>query len=46
MILDCVVSATFKDLGDICPLVCQTTMLEEEDPLFVLRPGLLLDHGV
>lgn len=46
MVLDGVVSASFKNFGDFCPLVLEFTVEHEEDPLFLLGPIASFDLGV
>ena len=46
MVLDGVVSAAFKVFGDIGPSVFKLAVLEEENPLLLVRPVDLLDFRV
>jgi len=46
MILDGVVSASFKNFSDFCPFVLQFTVKHEQDPLFLLGPIASFDLGV
>ena len=46
MVLDGVVGATFQHFGDFSPFVVDDPVHEEKNPLFLLAPGNLLDHGV
>ena len=46
MVLDRVVGAAFEDLGDLCPLVADDAVHQEEDPLLLFVPVDLLYAGV
>lgn len=46
MILDGVICTTFEVLGDLGPAVAVVLVLNEENPLFLLAPGGLLDLGI
>lgn len=46
VVLDGVVSPTFENLGDLSPLVSEFSVLEIENPLFIITPGNLLDFGI
>lgn len=46
MILDGVVSASVEVLGDLGPPVAEGLVGQEEQPLLVVAPVLLLDVGV
>ena len=46
MILDGVVSASFKNFGDFSPFVFEFAVEHEEDPLFLFRPIASFDLGV
>ena len=41
MVLDCVVSSTFEDVGDISPFVGFVAVQEVENPFFFASPGCL-----
>lgn len=46
VILDRVVSASLEVLGDLCPAVTESLMSEEQQPLLLITPLLLLDVGI
>ena len=46
MVLNGVVRSPFKNFGDFSPLIVNDSVHEEQNPLFLLAPGDLLNHGV
>ena len=38
MVLDCIVSSTLQNIGDVCPLVRLVSVQQKQDPLFLSRP--------
>ena len=46
MIFDGVVSAAIEVFGDFCPAVSEGFVCEEQKPLLVIAPVLLLDVGI
>ena len=47
MVFDGVVSSTFQNVGNVCPLIGLISIEKIEDPLFLDRPrNISLDHWV
>lgn len=46
MVLNGVIRSSFKNFGDLSPLIINDSVHEEQNPLFLLAPGNLLNHGV
>jgi hypothetical protein len=46
MILDCVVSTTFEDFGDLSPLISVVPVHQVQYPFFLATPSNLLDLWV
>ncbi len=46
MVFDCVVSTAVQDLGDVCPLVVELSVHQEQDPLLLTTPVNLLDPWI
>jgi hypothetical protein len=46
MILNCIVSATLKDVGNVGPLLLFHVVLDVEDPLLFFGPTFFFDHWV
>ena len=46
MVLYGIVSSSLQDLGDLCPLIAQSSVMKKQNPFFLCTPTDLLDLGI